>query len=247
MSADQGTAEWKQDRAGYVTGSGFADAIGKRKDGKAYLAARQTYKLQLVVERLTGIPAREITATPLDWGKDHEDEARIAYEMRMDAQGELVFVERVGFQEHGSIPWVGTSPDGLVGDHGMIEIKAPYNSGEHITTLINASGALASALAGTSMNVPLVMMPEQHVAQVQGNLWVLERDWCDFVSYDPRVPKHLQLYVSRIYRDDKFIAALEAEVLKFLDEVEESVAMLLDPKDGFPGAANEAQPMEQAA
>jgi hypothetical protein len=232
---DQGTAAWRQERAGFITGSGFADAIGKRKDGK-YFAARETYKDQLVVERLTGIPHREIKADPLDWGKSLEDEARISYELRIEQQtGEPVFVERVPFQEHKSIPWVGTSPDGLVGERGMVEIKCPYDSGVHLATLRNAQGALAAALGGGE--VPLVLMPAGYVAQVMGNLWVLEREWCDFVSYDPRLPRHLRLYVSRIYRDDKYIANLEAEVIKFNDEIEEEMAMLLDPKDGFPQPA----------
>lgn len=231
---EQSTAGWRQYRAGSVTGSGFSDVLMKLKSG-AESKVKQTYRMQLLSERITGQPAPEIYAPALAWGKENEDAARIAYEMYMAQQGETVFVERVGFVQHPHIDWVGTSPDGLVGEKGMIEIKCPWNSANHLLTIIYASKTLAAALLGAK-DAPLVPVPEEHLPQIQGNLWVLERDWCDFISFDPRVPEHLQLYVARVYRDEAYIANLEVEVKKFLEEIEANVGLLLVPEDVFPKA-----------
>lgn len=229
---EQGSAAWRQARAGSITGTGFGKALKFLKNGKPS-QERTDYRLQLVVERLTGEPAPELLrVAALDWGKGHEGEARTAYEMQMDKLGKPVFVECVPFQQHPTLDWVGTSPDGFVGEDGMIEIKCPYNSGEHLITIINASAALASALIG---DASLVIMPGEYVPQVQGNLWVTGRQWCDYISYDPRMPPHLQLYVSRTPRDEAYITALEKGVLLMLDEIESNITLLLDPQeDAFP-------------
>lgn len=222
---DQGTGEWRQYRAGSVTGSGFATVLMKLKNG-GESKTKQTYRMQLLAERITGVPVAEVNAASLSWGKENEDAARVAYELHMAAQGQSVFVERVGFCQHPTLDWVGTSPDGLVGEHGMIEIKCPWNSANHLLTIIHASDVFAKALLGEG-EAPTIPVPEEHLPQIQGNLWVLGRQWCDFISYDPRVPKHLQLYVARVQRDEKYIGVLEAEVKKFLDEIEGNVNTLL--------------------
>jgi hypothetical protein len=229
---EQRTDDWRQARAGSVTGTGFQHVMAfSKKDGKE-LKARQDYRMQLLSERITGMPAPEINAAALSWGKENEEAARLAYEMYKAAQGEPVYVESVGFQQHPEIDWLGTSPDGLVGEHGMIEIKCPWNTANHLLTIISASKALAHALLGTNPeDVKIVPVPPEHMPQIQGNLWVLDRQWCDFVSYDPRVPEHLQLYVYRVERDDAYIEKLKAETLKFLDEVESNVGTLLLPEE----------------
>lgn len=228
--AEQGTAEWRQHRAGSITGSGFAKLLTQSRDKKSESKTRQNYRLQLLTERVTGYPASEIDAPALTWGKDNEEAARLAYELQMAQQGERVFVERVGYQPHTTLDWVGTSPDGLVGEDGMIEIKCPFNSAVHLTTIIQSSSALAAALAMANDMEKVEIVPPEHMPQIQGNLWVLNRKWCDFISYDPRVPEHLQLYVARIERDEEYIKKLEVEVRKLLDEIEENVGKLLSPE-----------------
>ena len=230
----QRTEDWRQARAGSVTGSGFADVLMKLKGG-GEAKTRQTYRMKILAERITGQPAADVSAPALSWGKDNEEPARLAYEMHMAAHGDSVYVEQVGFQQHPDLDWVGTSPDGFVGDRGMVEIKCPFNTTVHLLTIINASKALALALLGEMKPGDLIEVPAEHMPQIQGNLWVTGREWCDFVSYDPRVPEHLQLYVTRVYRDEAYIKNLEAEVRKFLDEIEVNVSVLLDETvDSFP-------------
>jgi hypothetical protein len=137
----------------------------------------------------------------MNWGTEQEPEARAAYER---ATGRIV--EETGFFAHDSLP-AGCSPDGLVDWDGLIEIKCPYNSAVHIETLLNG-------------------MPTHHTAQVQGQMWITGRDWCDFVSFDPRMPEALQLHVQRITRDPGFIADLEAKVTSFLQQVGNQVEAL---------------------
>jgi putative phage-type endonuclease len=198
---EQRSADWFRARAGKATASRFKDIIAKRKDGKGYLAARDDYVADLVVERLTGEPRPEITAKELAWGNEHQDEARRAYQ---SLRG--VIVEDVGFVQHATLQ-AGCSPDGLVDWDGLIEIKCPFNSRNHIETLTSG-------------------MPAEHLAQVQGQLWITGRDWCDFISFDPRMPPELQLYVQRINRDPGFIADLQAEVTSFLEQVGNQVEAL---------------------
>lgn len=221
---EQRSKDWHQARAGFATGSMFADAIGFRKDGKGELKARADYRLQLVVERLTGRPQEGgFRSMAMDHGTLTEPEARTAYEVDT---GRLV--EEVGFMAHPAIEWCGLSVDGLVGDDGTIEIKCP-NSETHIRTLLMRSQALAKLLLGDAavFNSEPLLMPDEYYPQVQGGLWVTGRRWCDFISYDPRFPKELRLYVQRIERNDAYIAKLEVGLVKFLDEVEEAVTQIL--------------------
>ncbi len=197
--SDQGTQEWLIERAGKVTASRFKDVLAKIKTGEA--ATRRNYRMQIVTERLTGLPTESFQNGAMQWGKDQEATARLAYEKK---SGALVIEH--GFLTHLTID-AGCSPDGLIGDDGGIEIKCPFNSMIHVETVLGG-------------------MPSEHMPQVQGAMWITGRQWCDFVSFDPRLPENLRLYVQRIPRDEVFISNLESEVVKFLAEVAELEATL---------------------
>ena len=201
MNAPQGSGAWLAERAGHVTASRFKDVLAKIKTGEA--ATRKAYKIQLVTERLTGLPVESFKNAAMEWGTAQEPVAREAYEARTG-----VLVDLADFLKHPAMKWCGGSPDGLIGEDGGIEIKCPHNSTVHVETLMGG-------------------MPSDHVAQVQGNLWITGRQWWDFVSFDPRMPERLQIYVQRIERDDKYIATLQAEVEAFLSEVEALHARLM--------------------
>lgn len=195
----QGTSEWFAARCGRVTASRIKDVLAKIKSGEA--AVRKNYKAQIVVERLTGIAQETYTNAAMLYGTESEPQARAAYTFRTDNE-----VTEVGFIAHPTL-LAGCSPDGLIGEDGGLEIKCPFQSAVHIETLLNG-------------------IPPEHIAQIQGSLWITGRQWWDFVSFDGRMPAHLQLYVKRVERDDKYIAMLETEVLTFLDEVSEVVEKL---------------------
>lgn len=191
----QGGAEWLAARAGHATASRFCDVMARLKGG-GEAATRRAYKLQLVTERLTGQPCETYKNAAMEWGTQTEPFARAAYET-----ARALMVDETGFLLHPEVQWVGGSPDGLVSSDGMVEIKCPHNSVVHVETM---SGG----------------MPTEHRAQVQGLLWISGRQWCDFISYDPRMPEKLQLYVERVARDDDYITKLAQEVTQFLGEVE---------------------------
>lgn len=192
--AEQRTAAWLYERVGFCTASRFKDVMAITKSGTE-AAPRRNYRVRLAVERLTNEPAKGYQNEAMMWGNEQEPEARMAYEA---LTGEIV--EETGFIHHPIIEWCGGSPDGLVGEDGGIEIKCPYESAVHVET----------------------MMTEEcdHLQQIQGLMWITGRKWWDFVSYDPRMPSGLDLYVQRIERDDAYIAKLEAGVLAFLAEVQ---------------------------
>jgi putative phage-type endonuclease len=198
-TATQRDADWYAARIGKATASRFKDAIAVLKSGDPAQAQRD-YATELVVERLTGQRVQKYVTAAMQWG-DHEPEARTAYE-RVTG----ISVEETGFIAHDTL-LAGCSPDGLVDWDGLIEIKCPFNSANHIETLLNG-------------------MPDDHRAQVQGQMWITGRQWCDFVSYDPRMPVELQLHVQRIQRDPSFIADLEAKVTSFLQQVGTQVEAL---------------------
>lgn len=204
---DQNTTEWREARAGKITASRMCDvmAFGKR-DGKP-LKSRQDYIGDIVAELLTGEPKEQVKAKPLDWGHDVEAAARAAYEAET---GEIV--QQVGFMVHPLLPYIGCSPDGLIGGDGQMQIKCPNNPAVHIATLRDG-------------------MPEEHIAQVQGEMFVTGRAWSDFVSFDPRMPEHLRLYRQRIKRDEAYIEQLAAaceslwaEVQTYLNYLNEKAA-----------------------
>jgi putative phage-type endonuclease len=197
---EQGTPEWFAERCGKATASRIADIVAKT--AKGYSTSRANYCAQLVVERLTGTVAESYTNAAMQWGIDTEPDARSTYCFYHSAK-----VEPVGFIHHPAIDMAGASPDGLVGDVGLVEIKCPI-SATHIDTLLGKS------------------VPGKYQTQIQWQLACTGRAWCDFVSYDPRMPEHLRLFVSRVHRDNEHIEQLEIEVIKFLAEVDDKLAAL---------------------
>lgn len=206
MSAPQGTYEWLCEKAGHASASHANDILAKIKSGEA--ASRRRYRTQLVIERLTGEPATSFVTPPMQWGIDVEPQARIAYEV---ATGEIVIEQP--FIKHPEIKWCGCSPDGFVGDDGMVQFKCP-DTHTHISYL----------LAG--------VVPTDYYAQMQFEMWVTRREWSDFVSFDPRVPEHLRLFTVRLHRDGAYLMTLETEVRKFLTEVERDHQKLMERGNG---------------
>lgn len=201
----QGTPEWYIERAGHATGSCFADVMGVKLDGTPK-KSRADYRMQLVVERLTGQPTPGPSSPALQWGTDCEPFARTQYEIETGH-----FVEQVGFIRHIEHEWIGSSADGLIDLDGAIEIKCPYRSSVHLNTWLHG-------------------MPKEHLPQVQGLMWVLDREWVDFCSFDPRMQgnaAHLILYIQRILRDDDYIKILQEEIHALLNEVKSECNALL--------------------
>lgn len=197
---EQGSAEWHALRCGKVTASRVADMLSKTKTG--WGASRTHYRAQLVAERLTGIVADSYTSPAMEWGTATEADARAAYSFYHG-----VDVEQVGFMPHPTIAMSGASPDGLVGTDGLIEIKCPTTN-VHIDTLLVGA------------------VPEKYRLQMMWQMACTGRQWGDFVSFDPRLPEDMSLFVRRIERCDETIAELEREVLAFLREVDDTVAQL---------------------
>ena len=187
-------------RAGKVTASRVADVLSKVKSGES--AGRKNLKMDLVAERLTGKPTDSFTNSAMQWGTEQEPFARIAYEAYKG-----IFVEQIPFVDHPTIEWFGCSPDGLVGEDGLLEIKSP-NTTTHIEYLQEGKP------------------PNRYIPQMMAQMACTGRKWCDFCSYDPRMPEELQLFVVRLNRDDAYIQEMEVEVKKFLDEVEQVLAQL---------------------
>lgn len=196
----QGSEEWHAQRRGKVTASKVADVIKRTKSG--YSTARKNYAAQLLCERLTGKTAEGFTNAAMQWGVEKEPEARTAYEFMRDAT-----VELVSFVDHPSIAMSGASPDGLVGEDGLVEIKCP-NTATHLDALTSGE------------------VDPDYITQMQWQMACTGRKWCDFVSFDPRLPPHLQLFIKRIDRDQKLIIELETEVSGFLRELTAQIARL---------------------
>lgn len=200
---EQRTEEWYQARLGKVTASKVASVLAKRDS-----ATRADYLTDLVLERLTGKQQEFYQNEAMLHGVEAEPQARMAYEAET---GNLV--DELGFIDHPSIANFGCSPDGVVGEDGLIEIKCP-NSKTHLSTLLSGKA------------------PSKYIPQMQTQMAVMNRQWCDFVSFDPRLPEDLQLFVIRVNRDDEYIAKLEEEVSIFLEEVDETVTKLKGVKNG---------------
>lgn len=195
----QGSITWLMERVGYVTASRFKDVLDFQKTGKPG-AKRITYLFELAAERLTGQPAQHYVNDAMLWGQEHEAQARMRYEAETGA-----IVLEQGFMHHPTIAMCGGSVDGTIDDDGIVEIKAPTTS-THLKTLLSGEC--------------------EHLPQIMGYLWITGRKWADFVSFDPRLPAPLDLYIQRIERDDEYIASLDREVQKFLGEVAEIVRKL---------------------
>jgi putative phage-type endonuclease len=197
---EQGSQEWFLARCGKVTASRIADVVARTKSG--WGASRANYMAQLIAERLTGTPAQTFTNAAMQHGTETEPLARAAYGFYCGQE-----VQEVGFIEHPTIEMSGASPDGLVADEGLIEIKCP-NTATHIDTLLNGT------------------IPKKYILQMQWQMACTERKWCDFVSFDPRLPEDLRMFVKRIDRDNDKIAELEKGVSDFLGEISEKIKRL---------------------
>lgn len=197
----QGTPEWFTLRLGKVTASKVADVMSKGKGG-AESAGVRNYRAALVCERLTGQREETYTNGAMQRGTDLEPLARECYEFLTGNT-----VDQVAFVDHPTIPMSGASPDGLIGEDGLTEIKCP-NSATHIDYLLNG--------------VP----PLTYVPQMAWQMACTGRKWCDFVSYDPRLPEELQLFVVRLHRDDAMIAEMEQAVIAFNASVDRMIADL---------------------
>jgi len=197
---EQQTNEWFTARLGKVTASRVADVIAKTKTG--YSTSRDNYMAQLICERLTGQKGESFTNAAMEHGTLTEPLARSAYE-----NARSLLVKEVGFINHPRIEMSGASPDGLVADDGLVEIKCP-NTATHIDTLLSGK------------------VPTKYITQMQWQMLCCQRKWCDFVSFDNRLPEHLQLFVQEVEFDPEYAAMLEKEVVLFLTELDNKVAKL---------------------
>ena len=200
MLEEQRSDDWFASRAGKVTASALYKVMARTKTG--YGADRANYHAQLVAERLTGKAQDSFSNPAMRWGVEQEDNARDAYVARIGDD-----VVQIGFVDHPTIEMTGASPDGLIGFDGLVEIKCP-NTATHIATLTGAA------------------IDPKYLLQMQWQMACTSRDWCDFVSYDPRLPVEMQLFVQRVERDDDMIAKVSKEVELFLKEVEDVVLTL---------------------
>jgi len=197
---EQRTEEWFAARCGKVTASRVADIIAKTKTG--YSTSRDNYLAQLVCERMTGKPAESYSNSAMQWGTDQEPFARAAYEAAKD-----VLVDELGFAVHPTISMAGASPDGLVGEFGLVEIKCP-NTATHIDTLLTQT------------------VPTKYITQMQWQMACTQRQWCDYCSFDPRMDEGLQLFIKRVEYDPIYVSQLEKEVINFLMDVEDKIQKL---------------------
>jgi len=201
----QGSEAWQMVRCGKVTASRLADVLAKTKSG--YSSSRANYMTQLVLERVTGTKAESYTNAAMLHGVTQEPFARAAYEAHT---GQMV--EEVGFLPHPEIADAGASPDGLVGDDGMVEIKCPASS-----------TALEVWLAHSQGGNPV---DAKYYAQMQWQMRCAGRSWCDYVVFDPRMPAKAQLFIFRVVRNDEWLKTAESEVVTFLAEVDAKVKSL---------------------
>lgn len=201
IDCEQGSDEWRMARLGKVGASSVADATAKTKTG--WGASRANLAARLVAERLTGSLTDYFTNDAMRWGTEKEPEARQVYQFVHGIE-----VQQVGLVLHPSIDMTHASPDGLVGDDGLVEIKCPQTA-THIETLLRAEH------------------DSRYTKQMQWQMACTGRRWCDWVSYDPRMPGEMQLFVVRVQRDDAMIAELEKQIGEFLAEVSDTVDRLV--------------------
>jgi putative phage-type endonuclease len=205
MNEEQGTESWFANRLGKVTASRLADLLAKTKTG--YSASRANYMTQLVLERITQTRAESYSNAAMQWGTEQEPFARAAYEAHT---GQMV--EEVGFMPHPEIEASGASPDGLVGDCGMVEIKCPSSSTALEVWLTHSQG-------GNPVDA-------KYYAQMQWQMRCADRQWCDYVVFDPRMPTKAQLFICRVERNADWLKTTEDEIVKFLAEVDAKVVAL---------------------
>jgi putative phage-type endonuclease len=197
---EQGTPEWHELRRGKVTASRVADILAKTKTGPS--ASRQNYLIELALQRITKTIEPSYTNAAMEWGTQTEPQARVAYEVKTGN-----FVDQVPFIDHPTLKWFGCSPDGLVDKDGLLEIKCP-NSATHWEYF--------------KAKEP----PKKYFIQMQAQMAVTGAKWCDFVSFDPRMPERSQLLIVNVARDPEFILYMEAEIQIFLNEVAAEVKLM---------------------
>lgn len=197
---EQRTDEWFQARLGKVTASKISDVMTKIKNG--YAASRQNYMTQLICERLTEKPTESYSNAAMQRGTELEPEARRCYELE-----NLCKVSEVGFIPHPTIENAGASPDGLVNDDGLIEIKCP-NTWTHLEFIQS------------------LKPKREYILQMQWQMICTGRKWCDFVSYDDRLPDNLSFKCVRIYYDENIAHEIELEVIQFLQELDEKIKQI---------------------
>ena len=190
---EQRSDEWFEARCGSLGASKIGVALSRLKRSGDRTAAAVDYLYELAAERITGVPAKR--SNPMYWGRDHEDEARASYAFLTNLP-----VIKIGLIPHPAIANAHASPDSLVGDEGGLELKCP-TSATHLRTLLDD------------------VVPEDHLPQLHWAMACSGRQWWDFVSYDPRFPSDMQLFVKRVLRDEAAIATLEAEARLFIGEV----------------------------
>lgn len=202
----QQSDEWFQQRLGKATASRFSDVLAMLRSG-GEAANRKNYRAQLVIERLTGEVQETYQNGAMQWGSQTEPLAKLAYQLATN-----VSVEEVGFIKHEELE-AGASPDGFIGDNGLVEIKCP-----------NTATFIDYLKAG--------IVPKEYIPQIQGQLWITGREWCEFVAYDPRMPEGIQLFIKRMERNEDYIKVLEQKVREFLAEVDAEVEFLQNYKGG---------------
>ena len=197
---EQGSQEWLFAKCGWVGASRVADIVAKTKSGVS--ASRATYMGQLIAERLTGVPTETFKSEAMQFGTDTEAEAVAAYQFEAG-----VLTAKTGFIPHPKIHMSGASPDRLIGNDGLLEAKCP-NTATHIEALLGRS------------------IPGRYVTQMQWQMACTERAWCDYVSFDPRMPEPMRLHIQRIRRDAEVISELERAVIEFNAELNRKVGEL---------------------
>lgn len=209
LRVEQGTPEWLIARCGCVTASRIEDVVKKLKNGNDS-EARRTYKLELLTEIITGRATEHFVTQAMEFGLENEPLARTAYEITKG-----IDVEKVGFVLHPKIKRSGASPDALVGEDGLVEFKVPTTT-THLQYLIDGT------------------VPPKYVPQMMWQMACTGRQWCDFVSYDPRLPEDFGLFVARLPRDEKVIAEMEQEVERFISELNGMCDVLLKHTSQLP-------------
>ncbi len=204
---DQGTQAWKDERAGNITASRIGDVQTKPRKGQRESTVRRNYRAQLICEILTGKAVEDqFQSWDMKRGIELEPRARVEYEIKAG-----VIVDKCGFIPHHSIPRAGASPDGLIGQDGLVQFKC-VKTATHLDWLMEK------------------IVPVEHRGQMYFEMACTGRKWSDFVSYEPNLPQQLQLFVARLSRDEAEIAEIETEVRKLNAEIDEIIQRLTGPE-----------------
>ena len=199
-TCEQGSAEWLTMRLGKVTASRVGDVLSKGR-GNSPSQKEKSYMMELIAETLTGQSKPFFENDAMRWGTETEPQARSMYEINND----FVTVKEVAFIELNE--FIGVSPDGLVGDNGLLEIKCP-------TTTTQINRALSDNYSS------------DYKAQIQMQLWISGRDWCDFVSFDPRLDCEASYLQQRVMRDEEYIKEMQDKVFAFVEKKNELIKQL---------------------